>query len=73
MSSLVEFTRRQTQIVASRVADSFRYLVIVDDDRSTLDPLDAHSLCDARGMAAFFSDIVNEVGPAEAFQRRARV
>jgi hypothetical protein len=72
MSNVVQFTGREAplrvQIVASRVADSFRYLVIVDD-RSTLNPLDADSLADARGMAAFFSDSVIEMGPPAAFGR----
>jgi hypothetical protein len=69
MSSLVEFTRRQTQIVASRVADSFSYCVILVGAGGQL--LDADHLADARGLAAFFSDHATEVGPAEAFHRRA--
>jgi hypothetical protein len=71
MSNIIEFTRCEAslrvQIVATRIADRFHYLVIVE--RSTLDPLDADSLVDARGMAAFFSDIVIEMGPPAAFGR----
>jgi hypothetical protein len=70
--SIKAFTRRHAplhvQIVASRIADRFHYLVIVDE-RSTLDPLDADSLVDARGLAAFFSDTVIEMGPPAAFGR----
>jgi hypothetical protein len=66
MSSLVEFTRRQTQIVASRVADSFSYCVILVGAGGQ--PLAAHNIHDARGLAALFADIATETGPPEAFR-----
>ena len=72
MSNIIEFTCREAplhvRIVASRTADGFSYRVILDDRRVTVDPLDADSLADARGLAAFFSDRATETGPPEAFR-----
>jgi hypothetical protein len=58
----------RTRIVGSPFEGGFRYLVF-PDDQSPDGLLPADSLADARGMAAFFSDTVIEMGPPEAFGR----